>query len=1176
MSEQSAVPATGKSRKWLKVILYAVVFLLLCLAGVFFYINSGAFIRGQVFTRVQSELNQPVTAGDIKFSVFSGIEIDNFTLGDDPLIKADKVKIGYELMPILDGDLIVTELLLDNATMNVVVNRDGKLNILSKRVGTLTAKKPEPQPVPQPAAPQPESIAAPQLPAPKVPVLPKDIVPKLPNFQEMVPFKSILLSNIKINNLNLRFFKDNDKSEKVVELKLKNFNFELPELKNGADFQMSLNGALECIAGSTFNLSDGKFTGTLSSGLTESFHPKGVSLDFKVQELAATSGEVALPVKDFHFETQVALEQGNLKVDKLRLATLASAGSSEILLSGIATQNDEIDLKLAVKNVNAALLDLAAPFISGNKNWRKWQASLTKASQGKIAGFGGTVISYDADVIKSSGSELTLNGKFSLKGLPLVKQATEKAISKFRVELSHGLALNPDTNNLAVNQFSLGMFEGSNSIVAVKSGKPISVDLTTKQVKMAENAPLTIALKDLNLDYAKTFIKEEKLQGLKSAELSLNAALTSLAGGKIKLSLDALTVKNISVEQELLKADKLSTVTQGVFIVDEALNLNIESLLFNFEQNKKSLVDAQLKGSAGLKTFTSELEIQKFAVSSAVGAFLPKELKTEFGLDNINLAGEKIKISYKDGDVNTQGRIATNSLKLGGKLFKDSTISQATKFKVQLGKDKNLVLEDIGINIGSNRFAELPINVSGNFELPSEGKVSKSAININIPAMVDVDGLLSLLKEQKEVPVKQPSASDTQGPKVPQTPQPQPAPTKPEPQMHFVFNSKINGVRTQGQEITEIETKAVLDKEDFSLDKLRMVFNGTALSVSGKAHLGNIKKADFSVKSEGYIDISPVNSFINKGTSRSINGDVKIDSIKLVTRGATNDEFMNNLVASGVVDLKDIKLDNYAEIPGILATTADLVLGVNPAAIHFTEGKFDIAVKDKVVTLNECRVQGQSFMVNPTGTLALTDTAYDIKLNSEAGFGGGKLIQSIMGVAGGQLLQQLAGKSSSMDRFNQNFQYSDALKLFTLKNAFNYEKVIPFPTEENKQSLVADFLTSIISYAAEVGKMKNDEVSRLQKIASGKGNVLEELLGFGIDRYNDKNGLNKDEENKDSEPRKKKGLFDQIIDIGINELDKRENRKQEDRQEKEKRESEEKKEDPKKDLIEGVIRGIFN
>lgn len=1169
MSEDSSVPATGKSRKWLKIILFGFVFLVICLAGVFFYVNSGAFIRGQVFTRVESELNQPVTAGDINFSVFSGIEIDNFTLGDDPLLKADKVKVGYDLMSIINGDLVVNELLLDNATMNVVVNRDGKLNILSKRVGTLTAKKPEPAPV----TPQAPPVSVKQPPKPKVPALPKDILPKLPNLQEMVPFKSILLSNIKINNLNLRFFKDNDKSEKVVELKLKDFNFELPELKNGADFEMALNGALECVAGSTFNLSNGKFSGTLDSGLAVNFQPEGLNLDFKVTELAATSGQVALPVKDFHFETQLALGQNNLRVDKLRLATLDSGSPSEILLSGKVTQNDEIDLKLAVKNVNAALLDLAAPFVSGNKNWRKWQTSLAEASQGKVAGFGETVISYDADLVKSSGIELKLNGKFNLQGLPLVKHAKQKSIANFGVEVFHDLALNPEKNSLVVQQFSLGTFENGKDIVDLKSDQPISIDLATGQVKMADNAPLEIALKDLNLDYARTFIKEEKLQGLKSAELSMTAALASLPDKKIKLSLSELAINNISVEQEQLKAEKLSTATKGVFILDEELNLNINNFIFSFKQFNENLISAQLKGGAGLKDFTSELEIQKFAVSPKVEAFLPKELKDEFGLGNINLTGETIKISYKDGDIGAQGKIATDELKLGGKVFNDSTISQETNFKVQLGKDKNLVLENVDIKVNSNRFAELPVEISGNFELPVEGKVSKSAINLNVPSIVDVDQLLTLLKEQKPVPPQEPKNS---APPKDDQPPVKPNPTKPSPEMYLVFNSKINGVRTQGQEITEIETKAVLDKKDFTLEKLRMLVVGTPLNVTGKANLGTIKKADFSVNSEDYIDISPVNTFINKGTARAVTGNVKIESIKFATQGATNEEFLDKLVASGVVDLKDIKLQNYAEIPGILATTADLVLGVNPALIHFTEGKFDIAFKDKLLSLNECRVQGKSLMANPKGTIAITDTGYDLKLKAEAGFGGGQLIQSIMGVAGGQLLQQLAGKSSSMDRFNQNFQYSDALKLFTLKNTFNYEKVIPFPTEENKQSLTADFLTSIISYAAEVGKMKNDEVSRLQKIASGKGNVLEELLGFGIDKYNDKNGLN-DDENKNGETQKKKGLFDQILDIGINELDKRDKKKQEESKEEESKEPEKKKEDdPKKELIDGLIRGIFN
>ena len=62
--------------------------------------------------------------------------------------------------------------------------------------------------------------------------------------------------------------------------------------------------------------------------------------------------------------------------------------------------------------------------------------------------------------------------------------------------------------------------------------------------------------------------------------------------------------------------------------------------------------------------------------------------------------------------------------------------------------------------------------------------------------------------------------------------------------------------------------------------------------------------------------------------------------------------------------------------------------------------------------------------------------------------------------------------------------------------------------------------------------MQNDEISRLQNIISGKSNIMEEVLGLGLDRYNKKNKIKQEGEAKEGGAEKKKGIFDQIIDIG--------------------------------------------
>ena len=431
MSVENNTEQPVKKKGWLKILFILFSLFVLVIAGIFFYVNSASFIRGQVFSRIQDDLNQPVTAGDMSFSIFSGIEIDDFTLGDDPLLKADKIKLNYELMPLLSGELVVHEMLLDNASMNVVINRDGKLNILSKRVEDLSkvAKKSTSQSKPEKTASKKESASK------------KSTAEAVES-----PLRSIALKNIKVKNLNLRLFKDHDKSEKVVELKLKNFNLDLPELKNGGDFAISLSGALECAAGSRFKLSEGTFEGSLKSGLSVDFKPKALNAEFNVRKLDAQSDGIVLPVKDFDFKSLISMTADVLEIQQLKLSTVGTDDPSAVVLKGtLNPQSQDVSLDLNVNNVNASLLDLASPFISFNENWGRWQNSLKDLSNGQIVGFGSTVINYQAKVDKAAGSPIKLNGQFSLKDLPMVKQTKTKTLSKFGVSFSHNVELNPET-----------------------------------------------------------------------------------------------------------------------------------------------------------------------------------------------------------------------------------------------------------------------------------------------------------------------------------------------------------------------------------------------------------------------------------------------------------------------------------------------------------------------------------------------------------------------------------------------------------------------------------------------------------------------------------------------------------------------------------------------------------
>lgn len=136
-----------------KLLLALGVVLVLLVAG-WFYVGSGAFVKGVVLPRVGAALGAEISAGDVAFSPLSQIELRRLSVtprGAETLLTADLVRVRYQLFAILGGRLAVDEILVESPTVNYTQRADGSSNLdpILKQAAASPAPPAQPGPAPQ-------------------------------------------------------------------------------------------------------------------------------------------------------------------------------------------------------------------------------------------------------------------------------------------------------------------------------------------------------------------------------------------------------------------------------------------------------------------------------------------------------------------------------------------------------------------------------------------------------------------------------------------------------------------------------------------------------------------------------------------------------------------------------------------------------------------------------------------------------------------------------------------------------------------------------------------------------------------------------------------------------------------------------------------------------------------
>ncbi len=104
------------------------------IAVVHFYLTEDR-VKELVIPQAESALGREVAIGDIKIGLLSGITIKNFLIreadGKNNFVSTKAFVLSYDLMPLLQKKLVISEIRFDEPTVQILRNKNGEFNFSS-------------------------------------------------------------------------------------------------------------------------------------------------------------------------------------------------------------------------------------------------------------------------------------------------------------------------------------------------------------------------------------------------------------------------------------------------------------------------------------------------------------------------------------------------------------------------------------------------------------------------------------------------------------------------------------------------------------------------------------------------------------------------------------------------------------------------------------------------------------------------------------------------------------------------------------------------------------------------------------------------------------------------------------------------------------------------------------
>jgi len=118
-----------------KIVVGLVLLFFIVIAGlvafVHFYLTEEK-VKSLVIPQAEAALGREVAIGDISIGLFSGITIGDFLIkeedGEQNFVSAKAFVLSYDLLPLLQKKIVISEIRFDEPTVQIIRDKKGKFN----------------------------------------------------------------------------------------------------------------------------------------------------------------------------------------------------------------------------------------------------------------------------------------------------------------------------------------------------------------------------------------------------------------------------------------------------------------------------------------------------------------------------------------------------------------------------------------------------------------------------------------------------------------------------------------------------------------------------------------------------------------------------------------------------------------------------------------------------------------------------------------------------------------------------------------------------------------------------------------------------------------------------------------------------------------------------------------
>ena len=139
----------GKVAKVIGVLAAVVLIVIVGLVAFVKYYLTDERVKAMVIPQAETALGRKVSIGDIKIGLFSGITINDFIIKEaderNNFVSIKAFVLSYDLMPLLQKKLVVSEIRLDEPTIKVSRNKQGQFNYSTLSILSKPAKQDKPK-----------------------------------------------------------------------------------------------------------------------------------------------------------------------------------------------------------------------------------------------------------------------------------------------------------------------------------------------------------------------------------------------------------------------------------------------------------------------------------------------------------------------------------------------------------------------------------------------------------------------------------------------------------------------------------------------------------------------------------------------------------------------------------------------------------------------------------------------------------------------------------------------------------------------------------------------------------------------------------------------------------------------------------------------------------------------